>query len=94
MNRFKLAGLSELKRSLSKHAYMKEVHRYCSTISIEDLKPYRTGIRAQAVDRNGNMIDDFLIKKTARSVHVCNAPSPAATPAFAIATHLFETGQL
>ncbi len=94
MNRFKLAGLSELKRSLSKSAYMKEVHRYCSSISVEDLKPYRTGIRAQAVDSNGNMIDDFLIKKTARSVHVCNAPSPAATSAFAIATHLFETGQL
>jgi L-2-hydroxyglutarate oxidase len=94
MNRFKLAGLSELKRSLSKSAYMQEAHRYCPSISVEDLKPYRTGIRAQAVDRNGNMIDDFLIKKTHRSVHVCNAPSPAATSAFAIAEHLFETGQL
>ncbi|MEH6359488.1 MAG: L-2-hydroxyglutarate oxidase [Amylibacter sp.] len=94
INRFKAAGLSELKRSLSKSAYMKEVHRYCTSISVEDLQPYRTGIRAQAVDRNGNMIDDFLIKKTARSVHVCNAPSPAATSAFAIAYHLFETGQL
>ncbi len=94
MNRFKLAGLSELKRSLSTSAYMKEVHRYCTHISVGDLEPYRTGIRAQAVDRNGNMIDDFLVKKTARSVHICNAPSPAATSAFAIAGHLFETGQL
>ncbi len=94
INRFKAAGLSELKRSLSKSAYMKEVHRYCTSISIEDLQPYRTGIRAQAVDRNGNMIDDFLIKKTPRSVHICNAPSPAATSAFAIADYLFETGHL
>ena len=94
INKFKSAGMSELKRSLSKSAYMKEVHRYCTTISVEDLQPYRTGIRAQAVDRQGNMINDFLIKKTARSVHICNAPSPAATSAFAIADHLFETGQL
>ena len=94
INKFKSAGISELKRSLSKSAYMKEVHRYCATISVEDLQPYRTGIRAQAVDRQGNMIDDFLIKKTARSVHICNAPSPAATSAFAIADHLFKTGQL
>lgn len=94
MNRFKLAGLSELKRSLSKSAYMKEVHRYCTSISVDDLKPYRTGIRAMAVDPKGNMIDDFLIKKTARSLHVCNAPSPAATSSFAIADHLFEKGYL
>ena len=94
MNRFKLAGLSELKRSLSKSTYIKEVHRYCTKISVDDLEPYRTGIRAQAVDPQGNMIDDFLIKKTARSLHVCNAPSPAATSSFAIAAHLFETGRL
>ncbi len=94
VNRFKAAGLSELHRSLSKSAYMQEVHRYCPAISVNDLQPYRTGIRAQAVDRQGNMIDDFLIKKTARTHHICNAPSPAATSAFAIADHLFETGQL
>lgn len=94
MNRFKLAGLSEVRRSLTSSAYMKEVHRYCTSISVEDLLPYRTGIRAMAVDRSGNMLDDFLIKKTARSVHICNAPSPAATSAFAIADHLFEAGQL
>jgi L-2-hydroxyglutarate oxidase len=94
MNKFKMAGLSELKRTFSKSAYMADVHRYCPSISVGDLLPYRTGIRAQAVDRDGNMLDDFLIKKTARSVHVCNAPSPAATSAFAIADHLFETGQL
>ncbi len=94
INQFKSAGISELKRSLSKSAYMKEVHRYCPAISLNDLRPYRTGIRAQAVDCDGQMIDDFLIKKTARTIHICNAPSPAATSAFAIADHLFETGQL
>lgn len=94
MNRFKLAGISEVKRSLSSSAYMKEVHRYCTSISVDDLRPYRTGIRAQAVDHDGMMIDDFLIKKTARSVHICNAPSPAATSAFAIADHLLSTGQV
>lgn len=94
INKFKLAGLSELKRTFSKSAYMTEVHRYCPSISVTDLRPYRTGIRAMAVDRAGNMLDDFLVKKTARSVHVCNAPSPAATSAFAIADNLFESGQL
>jgi L-2-hydroxyglutarate oxidase len=94
INRFKIAGISELKCSFSKSAYMTEVHRYCPSISVDDLQPYRTGIRAQAVDRKGNMLDDFLIKKTTRSVHICNAPSPAATSAFAIANYLFEKGQL
>lgn len=94
INKFKLAGLSELKRSFSKSSYMTEVHRYCPSIAVDDLLPYRTGIRAMAVDRDGNMLDDFLVKKTARSVHVCNAPSPAATSAFAIADNLFESGQL
>jgi (S)-2-hydroxyglutarate dehydrogenase len=94
INRFKAAGLSELHRTLSKSAYMKAVHRYCPSIMMEDLQPYRTGIRAMAVDRHGNMIDDFLVKKTTRSLHICNAPSPAATSAFSIADHLFETGPL
>ena len=94
INKYKMAGLSELKCTISKSSYLARIRQYCPEISRDDLHPYRTGIRAQAVDRSGNMIEDFLIKRTNRTVHVCNAPSPAATSSFAIAENLFDMGYL
>jgi len=52
--------------------------------------PYRPGIRAQAVGRNGRILDDFLFVETRRSLHVCNAPSPAATASLPIARHVAD----
>jgi L-2-hydroxyglutarate oxidase len=52
---------------------------------LDDLKPYPAGIRAQAVTSRGEAIHDFLFAETNRTLHVCNAPSPAATSAIAIA---------
>lgn len=89
--RFAGAGLEEMKRTVWKAAYLKECRKYCPSLQISDLHPYRPGIRAMAVDRTGAMLDDFLIRRTARSVHVCNAPSPAATSAFAIAETVVDT---
>lgn len=74
----------ELNGSISRFAYLKECQKYCPSLTIEDLLPYRAGIRAQAVTRNGEMIHDFMYQETKRMLFVCNAPSPAATSALPI----------
>ncbi|MDO5630266.1 MAG: L-2-hydroxyglutarate oxidase [Paracoccus sp. (in: a-proteobacteria)] len=81
---------SELAGSLSRRLYLQKVRRYCPQIRLADLTPYRPGIRAQAVAADGRLIDDFLFARTPRTLHVCNAPSPAATSAFPIAAHILN----
>jgi L-2-hydroxyglutarate oxidase len=82
------SGLSEMWKSLNKRAYLALCQRYCPELKLTDLKPYRPGIRAQAVLADGTLVHDFLIRETTRSLHVCNAPSPAATSAMPIARDL------
>lgn len=82
------AGFSEFRASTFRSHYLELCRKYCPQLELEDLLPHPTGIRAQAVDRAGNLIDDFLIKQTRRSLHVLNAPSPAATSAFPIADEI------
>ncbi|MFD2813436.1 hypothetical protein ACFSYD_00685 [Paracoccus aerius] len=82
--RFAKVGLQEMRGSLSRKVYLERCRRYCPMLTLADLQPYPSGLRAQAVGRDGRMIDDFLIRETARTLHVCNAPSPAATSAFPI----------
>ncbi|MEM7542044.1 MAG: L-2-hydroxyglutarate oxidase [Pseudomonadota bacterium] len=84
------AGCGELYRALSKRAYLRAARRYCPALTLADLVTEGCGIRAQAVRSDGTMISDFLIKSSPRSVHVCNAPSPAATSAFPIAATIAE----
>ena len=74
----------ELKGSLSKKSYLRECQKYCPSLKLDDLLPYRAGIRAQLVTRSGELIHDFVFKKTERMLHVLNAPSPAATSALPI----------
>jgi len=83
-------GLHETRNSLSKRAYLREVQRYCPGLGLGDLEPHPAGIRAQAVLRDGRMLHDFLFEETPRSLHVCNAPSPAATSAIPIARHICD----
>ncbi len=78
------SALGELRSSLSRSYYLRQCRRYCPELSLRDLTPYPTGIRAQAVDRRGALVHDFLFADTARTVHVLNAPSPAATAALPI----------
>ncbi len=78
-------GLGEIHRSLSKSAFVKALQKLIPRIRESDLVPGRAGVRAQAVAPDGNLVDDFLIEKTDRAVHVLNAPSPAATASLAIA---------
>jgi L-2-hydroxyglutarate oxidase len=77
-------GLAEFRNSLWKPGYLKRVQKYCPSVRLADLGPYPAGIRAQAVMRDGTLVDDFLFAETRRSLHVCNAPSPAATSAIPI----------
>jgi L-2-hydroxyglutarate oxidase len=78
------SGLTEMRNSLSKRGYLKECQKYCPSLELEDLMPERAGIRAQAVMRDGTLVHDFLFVQTDRMLHVCNAPSPAATSAIPI----------
>ncbi|OWK44215.1 L-2-hydroxyglutarate oxidase LhgO [Pseudomonas oleovorans subsp. oleovorans] len=83
-------GLGEMKNSLFKRGYLQQVRKYCPSISIKDLQPYPAGVRAQAVSRDGKLIEDFLFRNTRRSVNVCNAPSPAATSALPIGAYIID----
>ena len=74
-------GTGEMWRSVSKAAFVKALRRLMPEIRSEHLKPAPSGVRAQAVSRDGNLVDDFVIQKTDRVVNVGNAPSPAATAA-------------
>ncbi|MDO5684173.1 MAG: L-2-hydroxyglutarate oxidase [Propionibacteriaceae bacterium] len=77
-------GLTEMKNSLSKTGYLSLVHKYCPSLTVDDLLPYPAGIRAQAISSDGKSIEDFLVRSSNRQLHVCNAPSPAATSALPI----------
>lgn len=83
-------GLIETKNSWWKPGYLKLVNKYCPKIQLEDLEPYPAGIRAQAVLKDGTLVHDFLFAESERSLHVCNAPSPAATSAIPIGGYICD----
>jgi L-2-hydroxyglutarate oxidase len=78
-------GVDEMRSSLFPRGYLELVRKYCPGLRLEDLRPYPAGIRAQAIMRDGTSVEDFLLRSTERQLHVCNAPSPAATSAIPIA---------
>ncbi|SOC20407.1 L-2-hydroxyglutarate oxidase, partial [Phaeovulum vinaykumarii] len=84
------SGLSEMANSAFRRRYLRACQRYCPSLSLSDLQPHPPGIRAQAVMRDGTLVHDFLIRETPRTIHICNAPSPAATSAIPIARHIRE----
>jgi L-2-hydroxyglutarate oxidase len=84
------SGLIETKNSLWKPGYLKQVRKYCPQLQLTDLKPYPAGIRAQAVMNDGSLVHDFLFAESPRSLHVCNAPSPAATSAIPIGEYICD----
>lgn len=77
-------GMGEYYRSFSKAGFTKALQKLLPELREEDLKPGGAGVRAQACDRDGGLIDDFLILESPGVVNVCNAPSPAATSSLAI----------
>ncbi|KQU02135.1 L-2-hydroxyglutarate oxidase [Rhizobium sp. Leaf453] len=83
--KFGRSGIAEVRYSISKSLYLEQCRKLCPHLLEEDLTPRPAGIRAQAVTRQGELIHDFLFLETSRMLHVCNAPSPAATSALPIA---------
>ena len=78
----------EIGRSLSKRAFVREARRYVPSLTSGDVLPAPAGVRAQAVDRDGSLVDDFRLDVSRNAVWVRNAPSPAATSSLAIAEEL------
>ena len=81
-------GVSEMYRSLNKRVFLKEILNYIPDVRLSDLKPRVAGVRAQAVSSNGDLIDDFVFEDGNKSLHVLNAPSPAATASLAIGEYI------
>ncbi len=77
-------GWAEIQRSYSKAHFVRALQRLVPSIQADDLIPGRSGVRAMACDREGNLLDDFLILEHPRILNVCNAPSPAATASLAV----------
>ena len=77
-------GLSEMYRSLNKKVFVKEIQKLISDVTSDDIVQIPSGVRAQAVDQDGNLLDDFLFEEGSSSLHVLNSPSPAATASLAI----------
>ena len=84
------AGLAEIWRSLSKRAFVEALQRLVPEIQSADLVPAPAGVRAQALTRDGKLVDDFLILENDLTINVCNAPSPAATAALNIGSMIVD----
>jgi L-2-hydroxyglutarate oxidase len=82
------SGASEMINSRSKRLYARLARRLVPAMESHDLLPGGAGVRAQAVDSRGNLVDDFVIQTAGSTVHVLNAPSPGATASMAIGRHI------
>ena len=88
--RYFSTGISEMYRSLNKDVFLREILKYIPDITKKDLTPRIAGVRAQAVGKDGSLIDDFVFERKEQSLHVLNAPSPAATASLAIGEHIVK----
>ena len=85
-------GAVEVWRDYSKRAFWKSVRRYLPDVTLDDMIPGPSGVRAQALDRSGALVDDFVVDHQGdRVMHVRNAPSPAATSSLALARLIADT---
>jgi 2-hydroxyglutarate dehydrogenase len=78
-------GAVELRHATSRAAVVRAAQRYVPDLAVADVEPAFAGIRAQALGRDGRLVDDFVFSETERALHVRNAPSPGATSSLAIA---------
>jgi L-2-hydroxyglutarate oxidase len=83
-------GAAEVVRSMSARAFARSLARLVPAITVDDIRPTAAGVRAQAVRRDGSLVDDFLLQSAPRQVHVLNAPSPAATASLEIARRIVD----
>jgi (S)-2-hydroxyglutarate dehydrogenase len=83
-------GITELKHAISTRALVSDAQRYVPELTADDIRPGHFGIRAQALGRDGSLVDDFVFNQTGRVLHVRNAPSPGATASLAIARSIAD----
>ena len=86
-------GLAEVYRSVRKAVFLRDLQRLVPAVTAADLAPGGAGVRAQAVGRDGAILDDFSIQGTRKAIHVLNAPSPGATSSLAIGQHIADLAQ-
>ena len=86
-------GLSEARHAVDRRAIARAAAAYVPEIDAADLRPWFAGVRAQALARDGRLVDDFVVHETERALHVRNAPSPAATSALALARLLADRAE-
>lgn len=91
--RYWRTGVEETWRDLSKRAFIRALQRYVPALQPGDVMRGPAGVRAQAVGRDGNLLDDFVLSRGVRFLHVRNAPSPAATSALAIARLIADAAE-
>lgn len=94
LRRYWRTGWAELRRSFSPQSFASALARLVPAIRREDIEPAGCGIRAQAVARDGKLVDDFLLLEGPRSLHVLNAPSPAATASLAVGRTVAERARV
>jgi (S)-2-hydroxyglutarate dehydrogenase len=83
-------GVTELRHAAQRSAFVRAAARYVPDLQVGDVRPAFAGIRAQALGRDGKLVDDFVFSRTERALHVRNAPSPAATSSLAIARYVAD----
>jgi L-2-hydroxyglutarate oxidase LhgO len=91
--RYWRVGASEMWRDFVKSAFVSALRRYVPDVRGADLLPGPSGVRAQAVAADGSLVDDFVVERSGRSLHVRNAPSPAATSSLAIASLIADRAE-
>jgi (S)-2-hydroxyglutarate dehydrogenase len=93
LGRWWRTGVSELNHAALRSAFVRAAARYVPELQAADVKPSFAGVRAQALGRDGRLVDDFVFSSTPRALHVRNAPSPGATASLAIARHVAREAQ-
>jgi len=83
-------GLGEYARALFRKLFLRQLQRLIPSLRDDDIRPCKTGVRAQALDATGELIDDFRIERRGNAIHVLNAPSPAATASLAIGDYISQ----
>jgi (S)-2-hydroxyglutarate dehydrogenase len=94
MRKWWRTGLQEIHLAANRRAFAAHAARYVPGLSARDMTPGFAGVRAQAVGRDGKLVDDFVISHTPRAIHVRNAPSPAATSSLALASEIVDAAEL
>jgi 2-hydroxyglutarate dehydrogenase len=93
LSRWWRTGITEVRHAAIRSAFVRTAARYVPELRASDVQPAFAGVRAQALARDGRLVDDFVFSHTERALHVRNAPSPAATSSLAIARHVADEAE-